>query len=389
MKRNCVLTKSPARFQPKKAKICVPLIGKNLDELQWELRLLEDYSPQLRPDLVQWNAENFIEEKGPNQAISTLRYLRSNLMEATLIFSYDRAKASRQVSDAEYCRVFLSVIKENLVDCVDIDYPLNPIALNCLIGAARKQGIRVMLSYRRGEGPYTAEGLTAIQREMEERGADLTKLALGSVSQLELGQIIRASYQIQRRRGHKPSVVLSTSDLGEIGLCAYQLISSDIMYRYLWLPVLEDRRGSFLLKLVELFDKSLGLDSSREASRIFVLGKSGFYLRGVTEKLSAALGFGSARFSGSLAPELERIIGEGNLVLEIDERLLTEERAEKLGRLKKYGLVIRLEDRGTAALPVKAGERRGGEAVDLIVNTFGATVELTVKNILRYLDENI
>ena len=142
-------------------------------------------------------------------------------------------------------------------------------------------------------------------------------------------------------------------------------------------------------ELVELFDKSLGLESAREASRIFVLGKSGFYLRGVTEKLSAALGFGSARFSGSLVPELERIFGEGNLVLEIDEGLLAEERAEKLGRLKKYGLVIRLEDRGTAALPAKAGERRGGEAVDLIVNTFGATVELTVKNILRYLDENI
>ncbi len=411
-------------------KTCVPLTGKNMEELRWELRLLEGYRPQFKPDLVHWYSEYFEETKYMGRRKNALGLLRSSLAGTALVFSYRRTEKSRQISEAEYCRLYLEVIKGKLAEVVELEYPLNPISLNYLMAEAKKQGVRVMLSCRKKRGPYLAEELAALQKEMEEAGADLTRVAIKAECRQDLMEMIRASYMTRRRQGHKPGAMVSAEDWDETGGGIPWAAGSDILYSDLRLPLYRDRRKGCLQNILDLIEQSLGLESEAEACRLFLAGPKGEYRAAVAERLRGILGFEEGS-SNRTPPGGPVLFQKGNTVTEIDGELIRDRAA--LEGFRRWGLVILLESgerTEDSAVPVRAwedaaapareyrenvtpsaggwtedaavpagawaGEKTERKAApaegktrpDLTVRVKGLTPEMAVKKILIYLNEN-
>ncbi|MEA4893260.1 MAG: type I 3-dehydroquinate dehydratase [Peptococcaceae bacterium] len=366
---------NPVFLDFQRFKICVPLTGKNMEELRWELGLLEGCRPQFKPDLVHWHSECFEETKYSGRRKNALRLLRSALAETALVFSYRRTEKGRRISETEYCRLYLEVIKERLAEVVELEYPLNPISLNYLMAEAKKQGIRVMLSCRKKQGPYLAEELAALQKEMEEIGADLTRVAIKAECRQDLVEMIRASFLTRRRQGHKPGAMISAEDPDETGGIPWAA-GSDILYRNLRLPPYRGRK-SCLQNILDLIEQSLGLESEAEACRLFLAGPGGEYRSAVAGRLSEILGFEGGRMDRT-PPGEPVIFQKGNTVTEIDEEIVRDPAV--LESFRRWGLVILLDSR---AAPAAEKDRP-----DLTVRIKGLTPEMAVKKILIYLNEN-
>ena len=318
--------------------ICVPFMGKDLEELQWEAELLEGCQKSLRPKIVQWCAEYFTDLTCPAKLRRALLYLRGALPDMVLVFSCRRKAGSRFFSEPEYYRLYSKVLQIGNVDYLDLEYPVNPLSLNCLMERALRQGVGVMLSYRQSQGPYQAKELAEKQKEMEKAGACFTRIIINGQSIEDLLELLRAGQQI-RQAGHCPGALLSFARPEEKGGLVLQDSATGIFYKNLWLDSGKDRELS-AGQLLELWDHSLELDGAEESCCLFLTGGKPDFRKEVARILGQQLGFEELQLPRRPSAKGERIFAGGNVIVQLSRTYLR--KPELLKKLRQRGVLIRL-----------------------------------------------
>lgn len=214
-------------------KICVPVSGKNPDELFRALQealLAEPDCVELRADGLQ-NIFTVTDAEGVRSAAEEtipeiLREVRKILKETVLLFTWRTAAegGGNAAEDPCYAQIVRKAIESGKIDLVDIEHrhPARP----SLLRAAKEQKLPVILSEHDFEKTPSGAALTESFLRMEENGADIAKIAVMPRSREDVG-ILKAAAVCAGEQMEIPLIAIAMGEYGketrsraeEIGSC--------------------------------------------------------------------------------------------------------------------------------------------------------------------------
>ncbi|MBF1354135.1 MAG: type I 3-dehydroquinate dehydratase, partial [Megasphaera micronuciformis] len=125
-------------------KICVPIVGRTVDELVQECRYLQDKIY----DVVELRIDFLTEVTDLKAVNEALQAVRNELPDSAILFTFRTKKegGETQVSEDYYFDLILSAIESGLVDAVDVEYFRNADKISKVIAAAKAKGVTVVMS---------------------------------------------------------------------------------------------------------------------------------------------------------------------------------------------------------------------------------------------------
>jgi 3-dehydroquinate dehydratase-1 len=198
-------------FGGPKPLFCVPLVGRDAEQLISQARVAHS----LKPDVVEWRADSY-DSINPQNVLSATSSLREVLDSEPIIFtlrihSEGGAKAMAQNARLE---VIESVLRSGPVDIVDLELSNGPEVLKPLIRSAHEHGTRVILSFHDFESTPGNDVLLERISTMVAEGADIAKIAC---MPNEPSDVLRLLQVTLSARQTFPGVPLCTMSMGRLG----------------------------------------------------------------------------------------------------------------------------------------------------------------------------
>ena len=208
-----------------RTKICVPLTGRGLKELEEQIARLGG-APF---DMLEWRADYFAPLCDDDAALRALQMVRAAAGEERGVLFTFRTKAEggeRALDAAEYEAMIRRITEIacpagqdgqegcGLIDLVDLELSLGAEALLRLGAFLHGRGIRTVMSEHHFDGTPTVEEMTGALRRMQELGADITKLAVMPKDRSDVARLLTAACLMADRYADRPCVTMSMGKLG-------------------------------------------------------------------------------------------------------------------------------------------------------------------------------
>ncbi len=204
-------------------KICVPLTGKNQEELLKEAELIK----QLPCQMIEWRADYMLEalkedepQKQGEQLKQVLRELRKTL-NMPIIFTIRTKKEGGQVeaSKDSYYRINEIIAESKMADFIDIeafDAPgqVDEERIYRFLHLAHENGIRVLLSNHDFEKTPELEELLTRFFVMQDLGGDMMKLAVMPGSEEDVFSLLEVATLMRDTYAEIPFIAVSMGQLG-------------------------------------------------------------------------------------------------------------------------------------------------------------------------------
>ncbi|MGI6094210.1 MAG: type I 3-dehydroquinate dehydratase [Lachnospiraceae bacterium] len=206
-------------------KICVPIVGRCEAEILQEVAAVRD----AKPDLAEWRVDFYEKADDVHAVEEMLSCLKDELDEIPFLFTF-RTKAeggNRSITPEDYCRLNRMAAESQkpvLID-VEIDVP----GSDDLIGNIHESGGLVIASHHNFLCTPTDGFMKEKLHEMEEKGADVLKLAVMPQSEMDVLRLLQVTVQM-RDQSEKPIVTMSMSSLGVISRISGILTGSALTF---------------------------------------------------------------------------------------------------------------------------------------------------------------
>ena len=157
-------------------KICVPITGKSREEIEEETRQVKE----MKPDLVEWRADCYEEGKNQEKCLELLKTIRDILGEIPLLFTVrtDKEGGNVQILFEDYVKLLEEAAKTGYADLIDVEVYFEGHDTKNLIRHLQKQNSFVVASNHHFHETPDVEAMLGILREMDQKGADILKLAV-------------------------------------------------------------------------------------------------------------------------------------------------------------------------------------------------------------------
>ncbi len=220
-------------FGEGKPKLCIPLMGKNRQELEQGLAELHPFVESGTCDLVEWRVDHLDRPEDTAYTMELLEFVASRLQNCPLLVTF-RTKAEggayAGVFDAAaYRKLLEGVIASGLADLVDIE--LLPFAglAERLIAAAKKAGVAAVVSSHDFVKTPSRQEMAGRLVRMAELGADLPKLAVTPNSPEDLLELLCATQEASRKIDG-PVVTMSMRGMGLLSRIAGECFGSAMTF---------------------------------------------------------------------------------------------------------------------------------------------------------------
>lgn len=196
-----------------KPKICVPLMGKNQEEIERAAKEVK----KLPADLVEWRADGFSDVLSAQAVVQSLALIRRILGEDVPVLFTVRTKkegGAANLSAQEYSRCAYSAI-EGGADLLDVEMSAGKETVFAIIQEAHRQGKKVILSSH--DFSYTPKEEEMLSRlcRMQEWGADITKLAVMPKDASDVLRLLSVTLAMKETYADRPFITMS---MGKDGL---------------------------------------------------------------------------------------------------------------------------------------------------------------------------
>ncbi|KFZ39848.1 MULTISPECIES: type I 3-dehydroquinate dehydratase [unclassified Thermoactinomyces] len=191
--------------------ICVPVIGKDADEILKQTREL----CRKKPDLIEWRADFFQEISDPEKVLDVVQYMRGMIGEIPLLFTIRSEKEGGQpipLTDSEKISLMKRVCQTRQVDLIDHelwDERNIPVIRN----VSKEYGVRLILSFHDFAQTPSKEVLVDKILKAGEFGADIAKVAVMPVTFKDVIVLMGATEEAR----HHVRIPLITMSMGGLG----------------------------------------------------------------------------------------------------------------------------------------------------------------------------
>lgn len=199
-------------------KICVPVVERTAAAIREAARRVRESEAQI----LEWRAdyweEGGSEEVGTERVVALLREIRREIGDMPLLFTYrtraEGGASSKEESQDRYRRLNQAAIGSGAADLIDVELRAGKTPFCELCEQAHAAGVYIVASSHEFERTPPLEEMETRFRRMEERGADLLKLAVMPQCEEDLLRLLTVCLAANRR-STRPIVAIS---MGKTGL---------------------------------------------------------------------------------------------------------------------------------------------------------------------------
>lgn len=204
-------------------KICLPITGKNLAEIEQQSRVINDK----QPDLVEWRVDFY----DGNDVKEVLEVIRKQIGDCPLIFTFRTIGEGGQkdITDQEYLLINEKAMMSGLIDLVDIELKLPAVIRNPLIAKAKQQGIATIISNHDFDKTPAKEEMINRLKEAELVGASIAKLAVTPNSSTDVLSLLTVTNKMKDII-KIPLVTMSMGGLGVMTRLTGEIFGSSITF---------------------------------------------------------------------------------------------------------------------------------------------------------------
>lgn len=211
-----------------KAKICVPIMGKN----RAELFLQAKEAAGCAAEMVEWRAD-FFDGLCAQTVCELLPELKAILAKKELLFTVRTKEQGGELActGEQYESVLCAAIQSGQLSYVDLEDSTEEAALVRLVALARRAGVRSIASYHNFlETPPLAALMEKFWR-LSETGADILKTAYMPRCAEDVAQLLLATAQFRAQdAGRHELITMSMGALGKISRVGGGVFGSSVSF---------------------------------------------------------------------------------------------------------------------------------------------------------------
>ncbi len=209
-------------------KICVPIVGKTVEEILCEAEKLRN----LPKDLVEWRGDFFQEIFEFGKVNTVLAGLRSILGETPILFTFRTAieGGEQEISAEVYQELNQAVVESGYADLIDVEAFRESDIVDCLVSYAHEKGVKVIGSYHDFDKTPSQKEIVETLCKIQASGADIIKMAVMPQTKKDVITLLAATETMVSEYAKQPVVTMSMSKLGMISRISGEIFGSAITF---------------------------------------------------------------------------------------------------------------------------------------------------------------
>lgn len=209
-------------------KICVPIVGRSLDELIQECLYLQDKIY----DVVELRID-FLKDVTSLDAVGqALAAVRQKLPNEAILFTLRTKEegGETEVPESYYFDLITYAIKTGKVDAVDVEYFRNRTSIEKILTIAKEHGVTVIMSNHDFDKTPSFDEITGRLLGMKKLGADVAKLACMPQSAKDVLTLLSATEDVKSQYPDEPIITMSMGKLGTISRISGEIFGSALTF---------------------------------------------------------------------------------------------------------------------------------------------------------------
>lgn len=209
-------------------KICVPLVGQTLDDIEEECRYLQD----MPYDVVEFRVDFLRGVTQDGIMLATLQAVRQMLPHSPLLFTF-RTQAEggeAAISDRDYAALLMQAVQSGLIDAVDIEYFRSRNYTEPVVQLAKEKSVTIVMSSHDFQKTPPYEEIVQRLLGMKEQGADVAKLACMPQCAADVLTLLQATNYVKTQYPDEPLITMSMGQLGVISRISGEVFGSAMTF---------------------------------------------------------------------------------------------------------------------------------------------------------------
>lgn len=209
-------------------KICVPICGKNREEILSEAESIRE----LPADLIEWRADWYEDVFDKTCLRDVLGMLRSKLGDKPMLFTFRSVQegGEKPIRPEQYLEVSRTVCESGQADALDVELFMDGKVTKEIIDMAHRQGMVVIASNHDFIKTPEKDEMTRRLILMDEMGADILKIAVMPKTKTDVLELLTATEEMERLYTEKPVVTMSMGPMGLISRLSGETFGSAITF---------------------------------------------------------------------------------------------------------------------------------------------------------------
>lgn len=208
-------------------KICIPLTGKNREEIIEEMEIVK----KSNPDLIEWRVDFFEESDNPERVCEMLGTINDSFKQIPVLFTFRTKEegGEKSIMSEDYVKLLKEVSERRLVDIVDVQVFWYGEKSEDFIKELKETGAVVLASSHHFEGTPSVREMSDALYTMENRGADIVKLAVMPRSEKDVCALLEATME-RKEHSNKPMITMSMGQSGMLSRICGELTGSCVTF---------------------------------------------------------------------------------------------------------------------------------------------------------------
>ncbi len=209
-------------------KICIPVVGKNDDDIM----LQAGEAVARGADLIEWRVDSYDCAFQPECIRAVLEKLRRGIGDIPLIFTFRTAYegGKRPIESPSYIRINELAAMSGLVDAVDVEVNREPVCVEAIISNAHEAGIKVIGSCHDFHKTPSEAEMAKLFKKLQASEADILKLAVMPQTMDDVLRLIEVTHHVEKYGVDKPVITMSMGDMGSISRICGEFFGSSVTF---------------------------------------------------------------------------------------------------------------------------------------------------------------
>lgn len=193
-------------------KIIVPLVGKTADSILEAAEQARD----LDCDLIEWRID-FYEEVATPQKVAALSHQVKQAVQKPLLVTFRTKKEGGELElpDDQYFAIYREVLTQGAADLLDLELFMPAEEVAATIELAHENDIKVVMCNHDFDATPSQEEIVRRLSLMEEKGADICKIAVMPQSNKDVLTLLAATAEM-KDKATRPLITMSMGALGMV-----------------------------------------------------------------------------------------------------------------------------------------------------------------------------
>ncbi len=193
-------------------KIIVPLVGQTADSILEAAEQARD----LDCDLIEWRID-FYEEVATPQKVASLSHQVKQAVQKPLLVTFRTKKEGGELElpDDQYFAIYREVLTQGAADLLDLELFMPAEEVAATIELAHENGVKVVMCNHDFDATPSQEEIVRRLSLMEEKGADICKIAVMPQSNKDVLTLLAATAEM-KDKATRPLITMSMGALGMV-----------------------------------------------------------------------------------------------------------------------------------------------------------------------------